>query len=387
MSGLHSVQGPVLLVGNDVEYFTMHRLALARALARRGIDLHVALPSAPQEPTLLQQPFKLHTYELRRASTNPAREATAFWQLRRLYDSLCPALIHHFTIKPVLYGSFASRGLPSRVVNSVTGLGYLFTNESGFVRVLRTIVLPILRAGCKRSSVTMAFENRDDLSVYLRNNVCTEEQCTVLPSAGIDVANFSHKRTPHAGTVVMLLSRMLYAKGVLEFIDAARIARRNEPTLRFVLVGGSDPNPESIPLDKLRAAHAEGAIEYWGPTGDPGAALAQADVLCLPSYREGLPRSLLEGALMGLPLIASDVPGCRDVVEHERNGLLVPVKSSAPIAEAALRLHRSPELRVAMGEEGRKFVSSRYTVEAVADQTIAVYLAALGAPRVLQIRD
>jgi glycosyltransferase involved in cell wall biosynthesis len=374
-----SINGRVLLVGNDVEYFIMHRLALALALARRGIDLHVALPSQPHEPLLHSQPFKLHLYDLKRASTNPLREVAALRQLRSLYRRARPAIIHHFTIKPVLYGSLAARGIEARVVNSVTGLGYLFTNSSAAVAVLRTLALPLLRIGCNRSDVTMAFENRDDLAVYVKQGVCAESQTTVLPSAGIDPAQFARPKTAHNGTVVMVLSRMLYAKGILDFIEAARIARRDAPELRFVLVGGSDPNPESIPSEHLTKAAAEGAVEYWGPTEDPGLALSSADILCLPSYREGLPRSLLEGALIGLPLIASDVPGCRDVVTHGENGLLVPVRNPNELALAALRLHRDPPLRVTMGERGRQTAAARYTVEAVADQTLAVYAQALSA--------
>jgi glycosyltransferase involved in cell wall biosynthesis len=374
-----SINGRVLLVGNDVEYFIMHRLALALALARRGIDLHVALPSEPHEALLHSQPFSLHLYDLKRASTNPFREVAALRQLQRLYRRMRPEIIHHFTIKPVLYGSLAARGIDARIVNSVTGLGYLFTNSSAAVAVLRALALPLLRLGCNRSGVTMAFENRDDLAVYVKHGVCAESQTTVLPSAGIDPAQFAQPKSRHDGTVVMVLSRMLYAKGILDFIEAARIARRDAPELRFVLVGGSDPNPESIPLEYLKKAESEGAVEYWGPTDDPGRTLSSADVLCLPSYREGLPRSLLEGALVGLPLIASDVPGCRDVVTHGENGLLVPAKNASELAQAALRLHRDPRLRMAMGERGRLTAFERYTVEAVADETVSVYAHAMSA--------
>jgi glycosyltransferase involved in cell wall biosynthesis len=368
----------ILLVGNDPEYFLMHRLGWATLLARQGVDLHAAVPFDSDDDRFTGHPFALHRLSLSRGSRNPVRELRVVLELAALIRKVRPHLVHHVTIKPVLYGSVVARVLRTpAVVNSVTGLGYIFSSPSAMAKALRALVLPALRFGGRPSSVTYLFENEADRQHYCSLGITALPRSGVVPSSGIDTSQFA-PRVHGAGPVtVMLLSRMLWDKGVAEFVEAARMVRQHQPATRFVLVGGTDPNPESIPEPQLKAWHEEGVIEYWGWRSDVRATLAAADILCLPSYREGLPRSLLEGGAAGLALVTTDVPGCRDAILPGISGLLVPAKDPAALARAILDLVMDAERRAGMGAAAREHVTSRFSIPSVVAQTRAAYVETL----------
>lgn len=364
----------LLLVGNDAEYFLMHRLALAKALIAQGIDLHVAIPFDVADPRFAAMPFPLHPLPLSRGSLNPWLELRALGALWALTRRLRPRLVHHVTIKPVLYGSIIARllGTPS-VVNSVTGLGYVFASSAPGARILRAIVRPLMRFGCFRPNVTMLFENRDDLLLYCELGMADKPKTSVIPSSGINVEEFTPRQHGTRAATVMLLGRMLWDKGIREFVEAARLVGKQRPGTRFVLVGGTDPNPESIPTQTLQQWQQENAVEYWGWRSDVAAVLSHADILCLPSYREGLPRSMLEGGAAGLPLIATNVPGCRDALQPGVTGLLVPARDSAALASAILKLVDDADLRAQMGQAARLDVATRFSTTSVIEGTMTVY--------------
>jgi glycosyltransferase involved in cell wall biosynthesis len=369
----------VLLVGNDPEYFLMHRLPLVRALAAGGIDLHVAIPFVRDDPRFKGHEFTLHPLSLHRGSVNPFGELRTARELAALNKRIRPTLLHHITLKPVLYGSAVARacGTP-HVVNSITGLGYVFSRDTAPARTLRALVLPLMRYGCNRSNVTMLFENTDDRDVYCSLGITELSRCHIVPSSGIEPEHYpAHEHRPGAVTV-MLLGRMLWDKGVREFVEAARRVRAQLHEVSFVLVGGTDPNPESIPEAQLQGWHQEGVVEYWGWRSDVPGTLGRADILCLPSYREGLPRALLEGGASGLALVATDVPGCRDAVVDGVSGLLVPLRDPEALANAILTIGRDFERRKAMGAAARVHATARFSVTSVVAQTCAVYSEALG---------
>lgn len=364
----------ILLVGNDPEYFLMHRLALATALVEQGIDLQVAIPFDSSDERFRALPFAVHRLPLLRGSLNPWSEMRTLGALFALSRRLRPILVHHVTIKPMLYGSIVARvlGTPC-VVNSITGLGYVFASSEPAARCLRLVIRPLLRFGCMRPNVTMLFENQDDLLMYCRKRMAQVSSSRVAPSSGIDVAHYTPRQHDEGAVTVMVLGRMLWDKGIREFVDAARMVAAQRPATRFVLVGGTDPNPESIPLATLQRWQQEGAVEYWGWRSDIPAVLSQADILCLPSYREGLPRSLLEAGAAGLPLIATDVPGCRDVLQPGVSGLLVPPRDSAALASAILRLVDDAGMRKHMGQAARIDVAKRFSTASVVNATVTVY--------------
>ena len=352
----------------------MHRLALARALVAEGVDLHVAIPFDSGDSRFSNTAFELHRLSLRRGSKNPLQEAKTLFELAAVSRRVRPALVHHVTIKPVLYGSVVARtcGTPA-IVNSITGLGYVFSSSNADARLLKSLMLPVMRYGCDRRNVTMLFENNDDLELYCSLRIADKSRSHVIPSSGIDPAAFTPHRHTAGAVTVMLLSRMLWDKGVKEFVDAARVVKSTRPLTRFVLVGATDPNPESIPGDTLRQWNEEGIVEYWGWRSDVPVTLQSADILCLPSYREGLPRSLLEGAAAGLALLTTDVPGCRDVVRANLSGLIVPARNVEALARAMLELVDNVEMRGALGSAARADVIARFSVESVINQTCAAY--------------
>ena len=361
-------------MGNDPEYFLMHRLALARALAASGVDLHVAIPFDSEDARFHDLEFPLHRLKLDRGSRNPLREGATLADIRRLSRRLAPTLAHHVTIKPVLYGSVIARqlGTPS-VVNSITGLGYLLSSSNLDARLLRSAVLPFMRFGCNRRNVTMLFENGDDRSLYCELAITNRERSAVVPSSGIDPRLFQPRKHEDGPVTVMLLGRMLWDKGIGEFVEAARSVKAEFPLTRFVLVGSTDPNPESIPEKQLEGWRDEGVVEYWGWRADVASTLQSADILCLPSYREGLPRSLLEGGAAGLARVTTDVPGCRDAVRHGVSGLVVPPRDSRSLAEAILKFVASASLRATMGAAAREEVVGRFSVDSVVEQTCRAY--------------
>jgi glycosyltransferase involved in cell wall biosynthesis len=364
----------ILLVGNDPEYFLMHRLALATALLEMGIDLHVAIPFDPSDVRFQSLPFPLHRLPLLRGSVNPWLEMRTVAALAALSRRLRPLLVHHVTIKPMLYGSMVARllGTPC-VVNSITGLGFVFSSSGPAAKGLRLLVQPLMRFGCMRPNVTMLFENHDDLLLYCRQGMAQTSSSKVIPSSGIDISNYTPRQHEEGAVTVMVLGRMLWDKGIREFVEAARMVAAQRPATKFVLVGGTDPNPESIPLNTLQQWQHEGTVEYWGWRSDIPAVLSGADILCLPSYREGLPRSLLEGGASGLPLVATDVPGCRDALQPGISGLLVPPKDSAALAAAILRLVDDVGLRRQMGQAARADVANRFSTTSVVNATVSVY--------------
>ncbi len=364
----------ILLVGNDPEYFLMHRLSLAQKLAADGVDLHVAIPFRHDDGRFRDLGFALHALKLRRGSKNPLEEARTLADLATVSRRVRPLLVHHVTIKPVAYGSIVARclGTPA-VVNSVTGLGYVFSSGKRDARIMKSAVLPVLRAGCNRENVMMLFENTDNLNTYCSFGITTASRARVIPSSGIDPAAFASHEHRAGNVTVMLLSRMLWDKGVREFVEAARIVKQQVPATRFVLVGATDPNPESIPADVLRLWHDEGVVEYWGWRSDVPATLKQADVLCLPSYREGLSRALLEGGAAGLPLITTDVPGCRDAVLAGVSALVVPPRDAENLARAMLDLVTDAKRRTLMGAAARADVAARFSIESVVEQTRSAY--------------
>lgn len=366
------------MVGNDPEYFLMHRRGLANALAAEGIDLHVAIPFDRGDERFRDTEFELHHLSLKRGSRNPLLEGQVFYELAALSRRVKPVLIHHVTIKPVMYGSAVARVLGTRaVVNSITGLGYVFSSSNADARLMKSVVVPLMRYGCNRQNVTMLFENGDDLQLYCSLGIADPTRSRVVPSSGVDLGGYDlHEHKP-GPTTVMLLGRMLWDKGIREFVEAARVVRQRHPRTRFVLVGSTDPNPESIPETSLRLWHDEGTVEYWGWRPDVARALQAADILCLPSYREGLPRALLEGGAAGLALVTTDVPGCRDAVRVGVSGLVVPARDATALAGAILEFVESVERRTTMGAAARADVAARFSLESVVEQTRSVYGEAL----------
>jgi glycosyltransferase involved in cell wall biosynthesis len=313
---------------------------------------------------------------IQKKGMNPLADLKLFYRLWHWYRSERPDIVHHFTIKPVVYGSLAARlaGIP-KIVNTVTGLGYVFTGNNATVS--RMVVRQMFRAGIKCADFTF-FQNLDDRQ-YLMGESSRWRKTDILPGSGVDCERFKPASTPavddNAAVTFLLVARMLKDKGIYEFAEAARTVRRIAPLVRFQLLGGRDErNPNVIPRADLDRLQQAGILEWFGAVEDVRPILAAADVVVLPSYyREGIPRSLLEAAAMGKPIITTDSIGCRETVDHQRTGLLVPVKDVASLVRAMQWMLEHRQQRQDMGKAGRRKVEEQFDEQIVVDRILMEY--------------
>jgi len=365
----------ILFLVTEDWYFRLHWMELARASRDAGFEVLLAMRVQEHGQEICRHGFKLFPISLLRRSVNPIREFLAVVELARLYRTQKPDLVYHVAIKPILYGSIAARlvGVPS-VVNVFAGLGYTYTSEEFRARLLRLCLKVGLNAACRSAGSIAVFQNEEDQAQLVRDRVVQHSQTRVIRGTGVDTDRFRPMSNESGQPIVLLPGRMLWDKGVGEFLEAARLIRRQKPGVRFVLVGRCDEdNPASIQPEQLQRWHEERVIEWWGHRSDMPAVLGHAAVVVLPSYREGLPVSLLEAAACGKPIIATDVPGCREVVRHRVNGLLVPPRNAMALADAITILLENRELRNELGHRGREMVVKEFSSTLVIQQTLALY--------------
>lgn len=363
----------IILFANTDWYLYNFRLQLAIALRQRGADVVLLSPPGDYVARLEEAGFRWIPFRMARRGMNPLVELAAIIRLVRLYRRERPALVHHFTIKCVLYGSVAGRvaRVPA-IVNAITGLGYVFTGDGLFRRLLRGLVKIWYRLTL--SGTQVIFENKDNLSTFVSQSLIKRDSANLVRSAGVDTSIFCPAPEPKGEVVVMLAARMLWDKGVGEFVEAARILRSDGARARFVLVGDTySDNPAAIPVSQLVEWNREGVITWWGWHDDMPAIIARAHIVCLPSYLEGMPTVLLEAAASGRPVITVDVPGCREAVRPGATGLMVPVRDVNALAIAIHTLICKPGLRSKMGSAGRKMVEQEFSSESVIAGTMAVY--------------
>lgn len=363
-------------------YFLSHRLALARAARDAGFEVVVATRVSEHGEQIAAEGFRLVPIKLRRRSHAPLGEAAALLEIIRLYRRERPDLVHHVALKPTLYGALAAAvtGTPA-VVNALTGMGYVFISRDWKARAVRPVIRTCFRLLLDRPGSRLILQNPDDKRMLVKAGVIAPGRVAVIRGSGVDTSHFAPAPEPAGPPVALLVSRMLWDKGIGEAVEAARILRERGVPLRLVLAGAPDPeNPASIPEAQLRRWNAEGVIEWKGHVDDVAAALRESHIAVLPSYREGLPKTLLEAAAAARPIVASDVPGCREIARHGENGLLVPARQVGPLADAIERLAGDAELRQRMGRRGREMVEECFSEAAVAGQTLALYRDMLGLP-------
>ncbi len=368
--------GKVLLFANTDWYLYNFRLPLARALRAQGNDVVLVSPPGRYAERMQADGFRWLAFPLSRSRINPLAELVTLLRLLALYRRERPMLAHHFTIKCVLYGGFAARcsGCKS-VIAAITGIGHVFTSDSIRARLLRVVASQLYRLLLGRSVI---FQNVDDRREFIARGLVKEERCSLISGSGVDTVRFTPAVKGRNPPCVVMVARLLAEKGVTEFVDAAHAVRRSRPDCRFVLAGDLDPgNPSSIPAPTLAVWKQQGDVELLGHVDDVLPLLQGADLAVLPSYREGTPRSLLEAGACGLPLVATDVPGCREVVIDGDNGLLVPAKDSGALADAILTLIDDPARRAHMGARSRALVCERFSEESVIRRTLEVYRRAL----------
>lgn len=382
----------VLIVVNDARFFSTHFEALARGAHAAGADVELALPASADSDGLRARGHVVHDIPLDRRGMNPSAEVQLYRHLRRLYTERAPQVVHHITLKPVLYGTPAARAANvPRVVNSVTGLGYLFVSAGRGQAPVRAAVRAVYRRTFADPRVRVLFENPDDRLLFLRLGVVAPEQTRVVRGAGVDTTRFvpllSCAADDCGPPVVLLPARMLWDKGVREFAEAARLLRARGVLARFALVGDTDVNRAAVPRAQLEAWTRAGVVEWWGRRDDMPAVLAQATVVALPSYREGCPKALLEAAACGRAIVTSDVPGCREVVTHGDNGLLVPARNANALADALEALLADAPRRTAMGCRGRERAEGEFADTLVVADMLRAYDPYLVLPQSRGVRE
>jgi glycosyltransferase involved in cell wall biosynthesis len=360
-------------------YFCSHRLPLAAAARDAGFDVSVATRVREHADEIRRAGVEPIPIGLSRRSVNPFRELGTLREIVRTYRTVKPDIVHHVALKPVVYGSLAARlaGVPS-VVNALAGLGYVFSSQDRRARLVRPAVEAAFRALLDRPGRRLIVQNPDDLALLEGERVISPGRAALIRGSGVDLDRFTPAPEPVGTPLVVLAARMLRDKGVVEFVAAAERLKADGVAARFALVGDPDPdNPASIPVDTLRRWSAGGAVEWWGWRDDMVEVFHQSHVVCLPSYREGLPKALIDAAACGRAIVTCDVPGCREVVREGDNGLLVPPRDAAALAAALRRLLADAALRRAMGERGRARAVAEFSLGRVIEQTLELYRALL----------
>ncbi|MBN2677550.1 MAG: glycosyltransferase family 4 protein [Anaerolineaceae bacterium] len=366
--------GKLCLVANTDWYLYNFRLTLARKMRELGWEVVMVSPSGPYVSRIAENGFRWEEWKFDRRGLNVIFEFGSMLRLIKIYAHERPRLIHHFTIKPVIYGTLAARILRTpAIVNSITGLGYVFLKSGWQGKILQNIVKPIYSLALKHQNVLVIFENGDDQNTFLHSKLVRKDQTRIIPGVGVDVSRFIPKPEAKGKPLVVLPGRLLWDKGVGVLVEAAR-QLKGQVELRIALVGMPDPgNPASIPLDELRKWVSEGLVEHWGFRLDMEEVYRQAHIICLPSMGEGLPTVLIEAAAAGRPIITADVPGCREVVEHGVNGLLVPPNDPHALADALKLLAGNPVLRRRMGKAGRQKVIERFSDDKIITAIVKEY--------------
>jgi glycosyltransferase involved in cell wall biosynthesis len=367
----------LLFVVNVAWFFRMHRLHLALAAQQAGFDVHVATaPDTPEDVRAIEAAgLTHHALALYRGRWSIGEEGRLTRDLVALYRRLRPAIVHQVTIKPVMCGTLAARWarVPG-VVNAISGLGFIFIASGLLARLRRFAVLGAYRLLFSRRDIRVIFENQDDLALFTQHSVMQPRQAVLIRGAGVDLQRFQPRPRSSATPIVLLPARMLWDKGVREFCEAAAQLGAAGVGARFVLVGGLDPgNPAAIDAGWIESEQRAGHVEWWGHRDDIADIYAQAVIVCLPSYREGLPTVLLEAAACGCALVTTDVPGCREVVSDGVTGLLVPMRTAAPLAQALRRLLEDEPLRQRLAEAARQRVAAEFSAERVRADTLALY--------------
>jgi len=369
-----------LFVVNVDWFFLSHRLPIALALLKAGFHVTVAAATTDKADKIRQHGLDFIDLPISRSGMNPFREIWTTLCLSRTCRRIQPDLIHFVTIKPILYGAFATRLVKkTAAVNAITGLGFAF-GKGLRARIRRAILLPFLRWALHNSNSKTIFQNPVDLEQFVKSGLVARDNTVLIRGSGVDPVRYRPREEMVHDNMVVLASRMLWDKGIKQFVDAARIMQNGGCRAQCVLVGDADPeNLGSIPRSQLEKWAEKGMVEWWGYRDDMPEVLSQASVVVLPTeYPEGVPKVLLEAAACGRPIVATDVPGCREIVRHGVNGLLVPPHDSTALAAAIQTLLASPELREQFGKAGREIAVAEFSEDIVVKQTLALYQELMG---------
>ncbi len=366
----------LLFVVNEIDFFLSHRLPLATGAATAGFEVHVATKMGEGVERIRALGFAHHCLSLSRSGKNPFTELRTVWTIFKLFRCIRPDVVHLVTIKPVLYGGIAARlaGVPG-VAAAVSGLGFVFISSGLKAQLVRGVVAVLYRLALGKRNLKVIFQNLDDRDVLLRLGAVLSDKTVLIPGSGVSLSEYSVVPEPDDVPVVSMVARLLWDKGVGEFVEAARLLNEKGVLARFVLVGAPDPgNPTSVTQAELDTWREEGYVEVLGFRRDIAEIFAASNLVVLPSYYgEGLPKVLVEAAACGRVVVTTDMPGCRDAIEPNITGLLVPARNAGALADAIQQLIEDKPLRYRMGKAGRELAERKFSIEKIVDAHLEIY--------------
>lgn len=371
----------ILYLVSEDWYFISHRIDLAAAAKARGYDVVVATRVVNGGCEIEARGLRVIPIEFERSRIGIVSELRTLFALIRLYRRERPDLTHHVAVKPVIYGAIAARlsGVEG-VVNALMGLGFVFSSRSLKARLLKWPVSLALRLALGSRRQRTIVQNPDDAASLAGSGLVAAAAIRLVPGSGVDVARFSSEAPPQGPPLVVLSARLLRAKGVLAFAEAAMRLKAKGHVARFALVGAPDAvNPDAVTEAELAPFIASGAIEAWGFRSDMPEILRQASLVCLPStYGEGIPKALIEAAAAQRAIVTTDTPGCREIVRHQVNGWLVPPHDIDALTATLDEALSDPGRLADFGRKGREIVVASYTLQTVIEKTLAIYAELLG---------
>ena len=358
-------------------------MPIGRKLIELGYEVHLisAMNSIEASEIVASSGIKFHSIRLSRSGLNIFSEAISFFEIFKLMNNIQPSLVHLVTIKPIIYGGVAARILRiDSLVVAVAGLGYLFMTTSKFFILLRLLVVLIFKNIFSKKKLKIIFQNSDDQLHLLKLTNLNPEKTTLIKGSGVNldefISNIKPSKLPY---IVTMASRLLRDKGVTEYVEAAKILSERGVSVEFRLVGDIDiGNPSSLSVHDLSVLKKLGIVKLYGHRNDISALYNESRIIVLPSYREGLPKALIEAASCGRPVITTDVPGCRDAIVPGHTGLLVPPYDSMTLANAIENLIFDDELCDNMGEFARLFAEMEFSIKEVVNRHLSIYKSLLG---------
>ncbi len=366
--------GTLAFVVTEDWYFWSHRLPSARAAQALGYDVVVIAHGGTFVDRIRSVGIKVIDWPVRRGSLNFWSEFKALLSLGAILRALRPAVVHNIALKPVIYGTVAAKlaGVPA-VINSITGFGFLFASSRIASSLTGHVMLFAMRLLARLPRVLTICQNRDDADLIFPGGQL-RDKLRVIKGSGVDIEHFTPSPEPEGGLVCAFVGRMLWEKGVGDLVEAAAILKRRGADFRLVLVGPVDhQNPGAIGEDVLQSWQRDGLVDWVGSSDDIAEVWRRSHIAVLPSYREGLPKAVLEAAACGRAVITTDVPGCRDIVQDGITGLLVPARDPIALADALQRLASSADLRRRMGAAGRAKVTADFADRVVIEQMSKAY--------------
>ena len=357
-------------------YFYSHRLPLALGAIKEGYEVYLVTKTINHGNKIKNHGINLISLDINRGKISPFADFILLIKLIKILYHIKPNIVHNVALKPILYGSIAAfiTRIPN-CINNFAGLGYIFISNSIKAKVANLIIKPIFSLLLNRKNNRSIFQNQDDLDLLVRNKFVNKNCSIIIRGSGVDMSYYKYVPEDNSTNNVILASRLLWDKGIGEFINACKIIMKNNiDNVRFIIVGAVDnQNPSSIKEIDLLKWQKDNIIEWWGYKNNINEVYSDCNIVCLPSYREGLPKSLIEAAACGRAIITTDVPGCREIVLDGYNGILIPKKNTKQLAIAIQKLLNEPATRNKMGRNGVKHVRDNFTIENIVTQYITLY--------------